>query len=125
MTSITLDGDNVVVKWNGRKGRGSLYQIAAEGNAKNVNKLSIAQCLAVYICVKVAPFPMGSGEKVYRMVLADVEAGKQPKMVEMAEKMGLGAVRKSLVEAAGGGFNAPHDSYITIAAECETPACVA
>lgn len=123
-TSIELDGDNVVVKWTGRKGGGSLFKIAAQGNADNVNKLNINQCLAIMICVKVAPFSMGKGDEIFQHVLNQIESGQQTKMVEMATKMGLGPVRKLLVEAAGSGFNAPHDSYISIAAKlCETPAC--
>jgi len=115
MTEITLDGDVVVVKWTGRKGRGSLLQIAAEGNAKNVNKLDLRQCVAVYICVKSVPFPCGDGKNVYRKALEFVDG--QVKIMETAEKLGLGKVRKSLVESAGGGFNAPTDSYISAAVE--------
>ena len=115
MTEITLDGDVVVVKWTGLKGYGSLLQIAAEGNAKNVNKLNLRQCVAVYICVKSRPFPCGDGKNVYRKALKFVD--NQIKMMDAAEKLGLGKVRKSLVESAGGGFNAPTDSYISVAVE--------
>jgi hypothetical protein len=115
MTKIEIDGDNVVVTWTGKKGRGSLLQIMAEGNAKKVNTLDMIQCLAVIICVRNVPFPCGDGERLFRKALEFIPT--QTAMVEAGEKMGLGAVRKALVEKAGGGCNAPTDSYIDLAAK--------
>ncbi len=123
MTKIEIDGNNVVVTWTGKKGHGSLLQTMAEGNAKKVNTLNMIECLAVIMCVRTVPFPCGDGERVYRKALEFIPT--QTAMVEAGEKMGLGAVRKALVEKAGSGCNAPTDSYIDIAADIvsKTPAC--
>ncbi len=117
-TSITINEDQTLkVEWTGKRGRGSLFQIAAAGNAANVNRLNMNQLLAVFIAVKLNPFPLGKEEETYKKVLAEVEKhdGRFADVVNKLSSIPLGQMRKELVEAAGGGFNAPHDMYISTA----------
>ncbi len=115
MTQIDILPDQTLsVKWTGRKGGGSLLQIAAEGNAKNLNRLNLNQCLAVLLAVRSVPFPMGdhNADNVMRKALEYVETPAYAAVRAKAEEIGLGEVRKSIVVSAGSGMNAPHDMYI-------------
>ncbi|OYW73584.1 MAG: hypothetical protein B7Z37_20960 [Verrucomicrobia bacterium 12-59-8] len=119
-TQITINEDQTLtVKWVGKRGRGSLFQIAAEGNAKNVNRLDKIQILAVHICVRINPFPLGTEKETYRKVLAELgePEGRFANVVAKVSDIKLGEMRLELVNAAGSGFNAPHDKYITTAVE--------
>lgn len=124
-TTITIENDQVKATWTGRKGHGSLFQTMAVGNAEQANKLSAKEILAVFICVKACPFPIGKGKQVYKMVTDDIEAGKHPELVKKFSEMNLGELRKALVYACGEGCNAPNDMYLGIAVEMQTPAEVA
>lgn len=121
-TTLTVENDQVKATWTGKKGRGSLFQVMAKGNAEQTNKLSAKEILAVFICVKACPFPIGKGKQVYKMVMDDIEAGKHPELVTKFEAMNLGELRKALVVACGEGCNAPNDMYLGIAVEMQTPA---
>lgn len=126
-TQITInDDDTLSVKWVGKRGRGSLFQIAAEGNAKNVNRLDRIQILAVHICVRANPFPLGTENQTFERVLAELNnpEGRFANVVEKAADMKLGEMRKELVQAAGSGFNAPHDTYISAAVAVLFPEAV-
>lgn len=131
-TEITINEDQTLaVKWTGRRGRGSLFQIAAEGNAKNVNRLDKNQILAVFICVNLNPFPLGGENEQFRKIMDELAKpdGRFASVVAKAADMKLGDMRKELVVSAGSGFNAPHDTYISAAVAVlfpeavETPAC--
>ncbi len=114
MTNLEIVNDKVVVKWTGRKGRGSLFQTMAGGNAENANKLSAKEILCVLMAVKVCPFPLGNGEKIYEKIFANIDK-EFPDLVKKVEAMPLGQVRKELVVKCGSGCNAPHDMYLDIA----------
>lgn len=117
-TQITIKEDQTLdVKWVGKRGRGSLFQVAAVGNAANVNRLDKNQLLAVFISVRLNPFPLGKDEETYSKVLAEVEKpdGEFSNVVSKLSGFSLGELRKELVEAAGSGFNALHDMYISAA----------
>lgn len=123
-TSITINDDQTLkVEWTGKRGRGSLFQIAAVGNAANVNRLNLKQLLAVFISVRLNPFPLGKDEETYKKVLAEVEKpdGQFTNVVNKLSGVSLGQMRKELVEAAGSGFNAPHDMYISAAVKVLFP----
>jgi len=130
-TTITINEDQTLsVTWTGEKGGGSLFQIMATGNAKNVNLLTLEQNLAVLVSAKSNPFPCGdnNAKAVYQEVLNTLTSGgKFDGVVERGQKIGLGNVRKTLVKECGSGCNAPHDMYLEIAVKVlfpETPACV-
>lgn len=117
-TEITIKEDQTLdVKWVGKRGRGSLFQVAAVGNAANVNRLNKNQILAVFIAVKYCPFPLGKEDQIYKTTLDEVEnpTGAFVSTVAKMESISLGILRKELVQAAGSGFNAPHDMYISTA----------
>lgn len=122
MVEITINEDQTLtVRWTGRKGTGSLYQIMAEGNAKNLNTLTVEECIACYYASKACPFPMGKGEEVYKMTLESVLSGKYAADVLPKIREKLGQFRKELVQECGSSCNGPLDSYITIAAELKAP----
>jgi hypothetical protein len=108
--------DTLTVKWTGRKGTGSLYQIMAEANAKDVNRLEKQELWACFLCARTVPFPMGGGEKIYTKAIALVRDGTAP-MGEAFVKASLGECRKAYVIAAGDGCNAPKDTYLKIAVQ--------
>lgn len=117
-TQITIKEDQTLdVKWVGKRGRGSLFQVAAVGNAANVNRLDKNQLLAVFIAVRICPFPLGKEDQVYKNTLTEVEKpdGQFADVVAQLSEISLGVMRKELVQAAGSGFNAPHDIYISTA----------
>lgn len=123
-TEITIKEDQTLdVKWVGKRGRGSLFQIAAVGNAANVNRLNKNQILAVYIAVRFCSFPMGKEDHVYKTTLDEVEnpKGAFVNVVEKMKNISLGEMRKELVQSAGSGFNAPHDMYISAAVKVLFP----
>lgn len=120
-TSLTIKEDQTVeAEWTGPKNRGSLFQIMASGNVKLANALDKEQLLAVLYAVKVSPFPLGGGEKVYRMILGKVKAEPEKFVGAAAKKISLGELRKSVIQLAGDGCNAPHDSYLQIAYDIAT-----
>lgn len=126
-TTLEIVDNKVLPKWTGRKGGGSLFQTMSKGNADNANKLSAKEILAVYICVKACPFPLGRGDQIYKMTLEKIDAGGFVEPLAKAESINLGELRKSLVVACGDGCNAPHDMYLDIAVkvqEAQTPATV-
>lgn len=120
-TEIAVNNDQTVsVQWKGQRGRGSLFQVMASGNAEQVNKLDLEEITAVLMSAISVPFPLGQGEKVYREILKSIregtsEAGKHN--LATLKLAGIGTARKVLVIKAGEGCNAPHDSYLRIAAE--------
>lgn len=120
-TEIAVNNDQTVsVQWKGQRGRGSLFQVMASGNAEQVNKLDLEEITAVLMSAISVPFPLGQGEKVYRGILKSIreetsEAGKHN--LATLKLAGIGTARKVLVIKAGEGCNAPHDSYLRIAAE--------
>lgn len=116
MTELSIVGDEVVVKWTGRKGRGSLFQIMATGNAKNANILSAKELLAVFLSVKICPFPLGAGETIYRKTLAAIDTDFAT-LLQKTEAIPVGQLRKEIVVKAGEGCNAPTDMYLDIAAK--------
>lgn len=128
------DDGRLDYEWTGRKGTGSLYQLAASGNYKLVNDLGLKEMMCVILCVKHAPFPLGGGERAYRRMLEIWDEGgiDMPDIRSQEEKdagegspddpppAALGRLRKHLVAKAGGGMNAPHDSYLRIAHDIAT-----
>jgi len=113
MTDIVINPDQTVsAVWKGKKGRGSLFQTMAVGNAENANKLNIVQIMAVMFAARKVPFPFGDGEKVYRECLKIVDEKK----AEISDKVTLGALRQQIVGEGGSGCGAPHDTYLDIAA---------
>lgn len=118
-TEISLKGDKVVVKWKGKKGEGSMLQLAAEHNAPLVNQLSAKEIVAVLFSVKAMPFAMGNEAKIYKMVMERIDGGFLATALEMAKKTKLGDLRKSLVVACGEGSGAPHDTYLQVAVDCQ------
>lgn len=117
-TEITINPDETLtVKWTGRKGRGSLFQIMAEGNAANVNRLDKNQMLAVHICIKANPFPLGKEDITFSRIMEEVSKpdGRFADVVAKLDKIKLGDMRRELVIQAGGGCNAPTDTYISAA----------
>lgn len=125
-TELTVNADDTVsAKWKGPKERGSLFQVMAEGNVKLVNRLDKIELLAVLLCVKIMPFPLGHGEQFYGEVLEKARANPDAYLNDTAKAMTLGDMRKALVVKAGDGCNAPTDSYLQIAVEAQkTPATV-
>jgi len=131
-TTITINEDQTLeVVWTGKKGGGSLFQTMATGNAKNANLLTLEQNLAVLVSAKSNPFPCGdkNAKAVYQEVLSKL-ASDFAGVIERGKKIGLGNVRKTLVQECGSGCNAPHDMYLDIAIKVLfpepelTPACV-
>jgi hypothetical protein len=117
-TNITINDDQTLtVTWTGKKGRGSLFQLAAKGNAEAANKLSIEELLAVVVSVQSCPFPLGDERKVYERCLEIVRTDPTQFWNDGLPKIALGDLRYYIVQKAGGGFNAPHDSYLKLAAD--------
>lgn len=115
-TQITINQDKTLAcKWTGRKRDGSLFQLAAEGNVEMVNQLDTNELLAVVVSVKVAAFPCGRGEEVYRKVLETLQTDPTKIFPNGTPTMDLGELRKAIVFKAGEGCNAPHDSYLRVA----------
>lgn len=115
-TQITINPDKTLAcKWTGPKSRGSLFQLAAAGNVEMVNQLDTNELLAVVVSVKVAAFPCGKGEEVYRKVLDTLQTDPTKIFPNGTPTIDLGELRKAVVHKAGEGFNAPHDSYLRIA----------
>lgn len=120
-TRIDIAADETLnVTWAGKKGRGSLFHVMAEGNAINANKLGIVELIAVFLAARFNPFPLGGGEACYRALLAGINAGKFADVIANGHKIGLGKLRASLVSECGSGCNAPHDSYLSIAADIKS-----
>jgi hypothetical protein len=120
-TEIVVNPDQTVsVIWKGRRGRGSLFQTMASGNADSVNKLDLEEITAVLMSAISAPFPLGHGEKVYREILKSIRDGSSEACKHNIATMklaGIGKARRLLLFKAGEGCNAPHDSYLRIAVE--------
>lgn len=120
MTRIITNPDNTLsVEWQGRKGGGSLLQLAAEGNVPRVNRLNLVELYAIILAIKADPSPLGRGERTYRWALAELS---NPDNVAKYWKSGfptddLGKLRQAVVQRAGEGFNAPTDSYLHIASD--------
>lgn len=137
MVKLTIQEDGrLKFEWIGRKGTGSLYQIAAQGNTELVNGLGLRELWCAMLCAKFAPFPLGGGEKAYRACLERWDAGEidppdlrsedEKKQMSLPGMEGgitpaqLGRLRKWVVQKAGEGMNAPHDSYLQIAHDIAT-----
>jgi hypothetical protein len=130
MVRLTIKDDGKLdLEWTGRKGTGSLYQLAASSNSRLVNDLGLREMTCVLLCARHVPLPLGGGEKAYRRMLEiwdeggitvpDVRSEEERAAGEGSAEnplpAALGRLRKYLVEKAGDGFNAPHDSYLRIA----------
>lgn len=134
MVKLTIQENGTLkFEWTGKKGTGSLYQIAAQGNVDLVNELGLREIWCAMLCAKFVPFPLGGGEKAYRSCLEKWDAGEidRPDLRTEEEKAQqelpgmederditpeqLGRLRKWAVQKAGEGMNAPHDSYLRIA----------
>lgn len=137
MVKLTIQEDGrVEFEWTGRKGTGSLYQIAAQGNTELVNELGLREIWCAILCARFAPFPLGGGETAYRSCLGKWDAGEidppdlrteeekrqttLPGMESGITPVQLGRLRKWTVQKAGDGMNAPHDSYLRIAHDIAT-----
>jgi hypothetical protein len=111
-----------------------LFAMMAESNCRHANALGKAQLMAVWWCVMNRPFPLGDGEGLYRGILTVIEAdalerataaltARKPKtkldadLWAAADKMSVGEIRRTLVNKAGSGCNAPTDSYLALAAQ--------
>lgn len=128
-TVVAEDGDYVEIRANPSC---SLFGMMAESNCGLTNALGKSELIAVWWCVMNDPFPLGGGVEQYRRVLAKVEgdalaratatlSGRTAKTAlgddawAVADTMSLGQIRQYLVNKAGGGCNAPVDSYLRIA----------
>jgi hypothetical protein len=128
------DDGKLEYEWTGKKGTGSLYQLMASGNHKLVNELGVKELWCLLLCVKHAPFPLGGGEKAYRRMLEIWDEGgiNTPDIRNEEEKeqeigtaedpppAAVGRLRQYVVQKAGGGCNAPHDSYLRVAHDIAT-----
>jgi len=132
---LTINPDGTLnYEWTGRPGTGSLYQLGAERNHKLVNALGLRELWCVMLCVRFAPHPLGKGERAYRRMLEMWDGGgvDRPDIRSTAERergdgsaedppaAAMGRLRKWIVERAGGGCNAPTDSYLEIAHDIAT-----
>lgn len=112
---VFLEGDTVKYQWYGMPGSGSLFSLMLPGNADAVNSLSLEECLAVYLCIKRAPYA-SERRLAYQTILLGVKDGSVFKGGKIPE-MKLGDLRMILLKRAGDGINAPADTYLKLASD--------
>jgi hypothetical protein len=115
---VWLEGDVVKHAWYGMPGSGSLLGIMLPGNADAVNRLDVAECLAVYLSVQHSPWASNQAE-VYKRTLKAVRNGSAFKAGTMPE-LKLGDLRMLILKRAGSGINAPSDLYLKAAVDAQT-----
>lgn len=130
---IAEDGDWVEVA---APANASLFGMMAESNCAYANALGRAQLLAVWWCVMNRHFPLGDGQWLYQKTLAAIEADALKRATAAltgaaahtalgddvwvaADQMSTGEIRRTLVNKAGSGCNAPTDSYLRLAAQLQ------
>ncbi len=114
--TIAINSDHTISLDSERKNCKSLFNIMAQGNVEYANVLDADELWAVLASVKVAPFPLGNGEAIYRQILNKIKKDPQTVFTSGAPpELSLGKLRKAIVFQAGDGCNAPTDSYLRIA----------
>ena len=102
-TEITINADETLtVVWVGKRGHGSLFHLAAEGNAKHVNKLDIDEIWAVMCCARQAPYPGQRRAKVYEMVLRAIREVPDKVFPDGRPNTTLGKLRQALERTSDG-----------------------
>ena len=124
-TEITINADETLtVVWVGKRGHGSLFHLAAEGNAKHVNKLDIDEIWAVMCCARQAPYPGQRRAKVYEMVLRAIREVPDKVFPDGRPNTTLGKLRQALVVKIGSSFGDVFSEYLEFAANLKEPATV-
>jgi len=93
-----------------------LTGVLAAGLDTQVNALDVHELLAVRTAVRSMPFPLGNGERVYRLALETVLENQD----KIPSALQLGHLRALVVKHAALGCNAPYDSYLQIAYDVKT-----
>ena len=121
-TEIRIGPDETVqAVWIGRKGRGSLFQLAAVGNCELVNQLEFDELLAIPILARLNPFPVpgftASREKTLALLESDdLVAQYFPPDAEIRSRT-LGELRKAIVYECGDSCGGPTDGWLSWLAE--------
>ena len=124
-TEITInDDDTLTVAWVGKRGNGSLFHLAAEGNAKHVNKLDADEIWAVMACARQVPYPGQRRAKVYELVLRAIREVPEKVFPEGRPNTTLGKLRHALVMKIGSSFGDVFSEYLEFAANLKEPATV-